>query len=148
MNTKLLAPLIPEYVRVLREGNPDEIYKWQALKNFQEHWDIEADDFGAMFDSSLQAESDNLWASMNYFPKKMILEFAEADQEKVRNLFRMLFDEADELPDRIHTFLKGCDEFLAFKNKQEDREKKLARVPPVSVRSGFFRGLAPAEPVR
>jgi hypothetical protein len=127
VNTDLLKPLIPEYTRVLREGNTDEIYKWQALKNFQEHWDIEADDFRTMFDSSLQAESDNLWASMNYFPKRMMMEFAEVDQGKVRELFRTLFDEKAELPDRIHTFLKGCDEYLTFLNAQEDRDKNLGQ---------------------
>lgn len=127
MKTNLLVQLIPEYKRVLHEGNKGEIYKWQALKNFQKQWDIEAEDFMAMFDSSLQAESDNLWASMNYYPKKMMMEFAEVDQEKARELFRTLFDETAELPNRIHTFLKGCDEYLSFLNVQKDREKKLGQ---------------------
>ncbi len=124
MKTNALEPFIPEYIRVLQEGNTDEIYKWQALKNFQENWDIEAADFRTMFDSSLQAESDNLWASMNYYPKRMIMEFAEVNQEKVRDMFRTLFDEKAELADRIHFFLKGCEDFLTFLNAQEDREKK------------------------
>jgi hypothetical protein len=124
VKTNALEPFIPEYIRVLQEGNTDEIYKWQALKNFQENWDIEAADFRTMFDSSLQAESDNLWASMNYYPKRMIMEFAEVNQEKVRDMFRTLFDEKAELADRIHFFLKGCEDFLTFLNAQEDREKK------------------------
>jgi hypothetical protein len=122
MNTSDLEPLIPVYRRILSEGNPEEIYKWQALKNFQANWDIEAADFKSMFDSSLQAESNNLWASRNYFPKKMIMGFAEVDQEKVRGMFRTLFVQEIDLPDRVHTFLKGCDEFLAFHNAQEGRE--------------------------
>lgn len=127
MKTNALEQFIPEYIRVLQEGNPEEIYKWKALKNFQEHWNIEAADFRNMFDSSLQAESDNLWASMNYYPKRMIMEFAEVDREKVRDMFRTLFDEEADLPDRIHIFLKGCEDFLTFLNSQEDRGKQLGQ---------------------
>jgi 5-methylcytosine-specific restriction protein B len=97
------------------------------LKNFQQNWDIEATDFRSMFDSSLQAESDNLWASMNYYPKRMIMEFAEIDQDKVREMFRTLFDQEINLADRIHSFLKGCEDFLSFLNAQEDRVKKLGQ---------------------
>jgi hypothetical protein len=108
VKTDLLERFVPEYTRVLREGNTDEIYKWQALKNFQEHCDIEAADFRAMLDSSLQAQRENLRASMNYYPKQMIMWFSEVDQGKVREMFRALFDEKAGLPDRIHAFPGGA----------------------------------------
>lgn len=124
MNTNILEQLIPNYIRIIREGNKDEIYKWLALKNFQEQWNIDAEDFGAMFDASLQAESDNLWASMNYYPKKMIQEFADIDQEKVREMFKILFNQETDISERINIFLKGCDEFLAYKNSRKDIVKE------------------------
>ena len=27
----------------------DEMYKWKAVRHFQDHWDIDATDFGDMF---------------------------------------------------------------------------------------------------
>ena len=70
-----------------------------------------------MLDASLQAESNNLWTSMNYYPKNMIIQFAEMDPEVVRQMFRNLFDEELDLSDRIHNFLRGCEE-LALRTKE------------------------------
>lgn len=42
-------------------------YKWVAVKHFQDIWNIDAEDFGAMFENSTK-EVDNLLASMNYYP--------------------------------------------------------------------------------
>ena len=46
MNEKIQA-LISNYIRFLQEkpSNPDEVYKWQAIKHFEQHWDINAPDF-------------------------------------------------------------------------------------------------------
>ena len=32
---------------------PDEKYKWEAVQWFQDHWNIDAEDFAAMLKSSL-----------------------------------------------------------------------------------------------
>lgn len=124
VTTKGIEHLVPLYVQVLRDGNPNEIYKWRAQKNFKVNWNLEAQDFGAMFDASLQAESNNLWASSNYYPKQMILNCCEMDQEKTRKMFRSLFDEEVDLAERIHGFLRGCDEFVAYHNQHCDPDDK------------------------
>lgn len=65
----------------------DEKYKWEAVKYFQDHWDIEADDFGGMFKSATE-KTYNLLASGYYYPRQMIINFAKADNKAVRQMFR------------------------------------------------------------
>ena len=96
--------LLEEYKSELK-GNrwDDEKFKWQTIKGFQDHWDIEAVDFCTMLKNSLD-KTFNLLASTHYFPGKMIKEFEEKEPEKVRQMFKNLFDENKDLYDRIVSF--------------------------------------------
>lgn len=87
-----------------------ERYKWEAVQRFQEKWDIDAKDFGAMIKEAT-AKHDNLLASQNYFPVGMIQSFSAVDQERTRNMFRMLFDESKDLAQRISSFMTEAEEF-------------------------------------
>ena len=82
----------------------DEKYKWEAVQKFQEKWDIETEDFGEMIKEATSKHL-NLLASVNYFPVGMILNFATEDQERTRNMFRMLYDENKDLAQRITNFI-------------------------------------------
>ena len=82
---------------------PDEKYKWVAVKNFQDNWNINASDFAAMLKNSL-AKTGNLLTSARNYPARMITEFAQADPEKIRAMFKNLFDESKNLNDRIKQF--------------------------------------------
>jgi hypothetical protein len=53
----------------------DEKYKWEAVKCFQDNWDVKAEDFADMLSRSL-SKTYNLLASMNNFPAGMITGFA------------------------------------------------------------------------
>lgn len=81
----------------------DEKYKWEAVKCFQDNWDVEADDFADMLTKSL-SKTYNLLASANNFPAKMITEFAQTASEEVRSMFIVLFDEQKDVYERIETF--------------------------------------------
>ena len=96
--------LLEEYKSELK-GNrwDDEKFKWQTIKGFQDHWNIEAVDFCTMLKNSLD-KTFNLLASTHYFPGKMIKEFAEKEPETVRQMFKNLFDENKDLYDRIVSF--------------------------------------------
>ena len=61
----------------------DEKYKWEAVKWFQDNWDVNASDFAEMLSRSLD-KTFNLLASNNNFPKGMIVGFAKAAPEEVR----------------------------------------------------------------
>lgn len=82
---------------------PDEKYKWEAVKCFQDNWDVNAPDFADMLTRSL-AKTYNLLASMNNFPAKMIQGFAKAAPEEVRAMFIALFDESNDVVTRILEF--------------------------------------------
>ena len=89
----------------------DEKFKWEAVKCFQAHWNIEAEDFAEMLKRSL-AKTYNLLASTNNFPKQMIELFADEMPEKVKAMFRNLFDENKDIAERIVTFKKQADVVL------------------------------------
>ncbi len=58
-----------------------------------------------MLDRAL-AKTGNLMTSMNSYPKGMILQFARQNPEKVREMFRSLFDESRDVIERIFKFKK------------------------------------------
>ena len=55
----------------------DEKYKWEAVKWFQDNWDVNAPDFAKMLDRALD-KTFNLLASNNNFPRRMIVGLANA----------------------------------------------------------------------
>lgn len=81
----------------------EETYKWEAIKCFQDRFDIEAKDFPAMLALALEKDG-NLLSRMNFFAKRMIIALAEQDPEYTRTMFRQLFDETQPVLDRIKQF--------------------------------------------
>lgn len=94
---------------------PEEKYKWEAVQNFQENWDIDAKDFPRMLEQSL-AKTGNLLGSLNNYPRVMIQRFAQAAPENVRSMFSDLFDESMDLVERIEHFKAESKEFLEKEN--------------------------------
>lgn len=81
----------------------NEKYKWEAVKCFQDNWDVNAADFADILTRSL-AKTYNLLASMNNFPARMITGFAKTAPEEVRSMFIALFDENKDVYERIDAF--------------------------------------------
>lgn len=81
----------------------DEKYKWEAVKWFQDNWDVNASDFAEMLTRSLD-KTFNLLASNNNFPKGMIVGFAKSAPEEVRAMFIALFDESKDVFERMDAF--------------------------------------------
>ena len=86
----------------------DEKYKWEAVKWFQDNWDIGVSDFCAMFLKATE-KTANLLASVSNFPRGMIRGFAEADPEAVRAMFINLYDESIDLSARVAKFMSDSD---------------------------------------
>lgn len=96
---------------------PEEKYKWQAVQHFQEHWDVNAEDFAGMLQSALSS-TGNLLASAGRFPKGMIEIAAKADPAAVRAMFVDLFDETTDLYERVDAFKKAAETIVP---RQEGR---------------------------
>ena len=109
INQEKLQTLIREYKEDFKENISVELYKWEAVKHFQDNWDIDAEDFPTMLSQSL-SKTANLLASMSSFPRGMIVQFAERFPEEVKALFASLFDETKDLKDRIDTFIVGIEQ--------------------------------------
>ena len=103
-----LQAAIDAYKKYFPTKIGDEIYKWKAVKCFQDNWDIDAEDFAEMFWAAT-GKTENLITSINRFPRKMLYEFAKLEQERVRDMFNVLFDEKLELEQRIREFIKEAE---------------------------------------
>ena len=90
----------------------DEQYKWIAIKHFQENWDIKAENFPAMLEEAF-SQALNLLSGGMYYPYRMLCKLAAQNPEKMRSLFRILYNEDLPLIERLQPFRTGCDEILA-----------------------------------
>lgn len=111
INKDKLHSLIEQYKKDFASFWENERYKWVAVKHFQERWDIDAENFASMFESSTK-DVANLLASQNYFPRRMMIQFIEKDTEAVRQMFKDLYNEqsSDTLVQRIETFRVKAEE--------------------------------------
>lgn len=113
---KLISNYIANFDLINNEVNM-EYYKWEAVKHFQDHWDIEAPDFAAMFKEAVK-ESYNLINNKYVQPTNGILKLAEIPEvtETIRQMFRdLLVDDGgdiDKRQDKIYAFLDKADELI------------------------------------
>lgn len=49
IDTVKLRPILAGYKAYFLSHWDDEKYKWEAIKHFQDHWNIETENFGEMF---------------------------------------------------------------------------------------------------
>lgn len=109
MDIQKLTNIIQLYKRYFPEINREEIYKWRAVKVFQDNWDNDALDFAEMLERSLKG-AGNLLASGYYYPKRMIVNYAFHAPKEIRQLFKNLFDNNVDLFRRINEFQTKIEE--------------------------------------
>lgn len=83
----------------------NEKFKWEAVKCFQDNWDVNAKDFALMLTRAL-SKTGKLLTGPKYFPAGMITGFAKTAPEEVRAMYIDLFDESKDLYERINSFKK------------------------------------------
>ena len=103
--------IIGKYKENFATVDKQERYKWQAVAWYKQHWDLDATDFAQMVTVAFE-KADNLLASGMYYAYKMLTEFANADPENVREIFRTLYDESIPFADRYDTFRGECDSYI------------------------------------
>ncbi len=114
MDKRNLAIILEQYILRFDEldaiGGNDEGYKWRAESCFIENWDIDAEDFPAMFKASMK-ETSNLIDNKTVQPIGGILLLLKQKEETefVRQCFRELFSEdggdLNARQDRIYAFM-------------------------------------------
>lgn len=108
MNRQILRQYIDEYKLDFERVNQQEIYKWKAVKCFQDNWNIEATNFLEMLSKSIRL-TQNLLKSGQYFPLRMLEHYATQRPEELRQLFRNLYDEEADIFKRIEDFQSGTE---------------------------------------
>lgn len=103
INLEKLQQILTGYKAYFPSHWEDERYKWEAVSHFQKHWDMEAENFGAMFKRATD-KTYNLLASGYAYPRTMIINFAKEEDETVRQMFRELFNEDCDLAERVEVF--------------------------------------------
>ena len=109
INLGKLTPVLDGYKKYFPIHWNDEKYKWETIKHFQDNWNIDAENFGDMFKKATEKTS-NLLASGYAYPRAMITNFAKADDEGTRSMFRALFDESVDLAQRVSTFQAAAED--------------------------------------
>lgn len=127
MNTNMFDAVYEFYKNHYGQIEHHEIYKWKAVVHFKNNWDIEAEDFASMLEKALK-KTANLMSSGNYYPRRMVIWAAQKEPEKVRQLFKYLYDLSIDLKDRIESFQAGIDTIVELhkegnisKSYQDDR---------------------------
>ena len=116
-NEDKLDSIITEYKKQFIQSQwLKEKFKWEAVKCFQDNWDISTDNFTEMLINSL-AKTGNLLSSKNNFPKDTIINLAKFYPNEVRKMFIELFDENKNIYKRISTFKENSE--ALFKKTQK-----------------------------
>lgn len=139
-----LAPFVDLYIEDWDYVTERESYKWDAVKCFQEHFSLDAEDFAEMMHASLD-KTDNLLSGNMYFARATILKMIEKDPEDVRACFRHLYDESMDIADRMTSFLLNVKELFGTQKAQglfNDNEKDQQSSRTVSVYLSLYK---PAE---
>ena len=116
-NEHKLDSIITEYKKQFIQSQwLKEKFKWEAVKCFQDNWDISTDNFTEMLINSL-AKTGNLLSSKNNFPKDTIINLSKLYPNEVRKMFIELFDENKNIYERISTFKENSE--ALFKKPQK-----------------------------
>jgi hypothetical protein len=119
MYTGNIKTIIRIYKQFFDANNPDMRSKWHHVRHFQDEWNLDEADFAAMLTRSLPASRNAslLDNGSTYHPLANLKKMAGLEPERVRSLFRLLFDEAIDFDrDRvrfrrlIHQFQAGADQ--------------------------------------
>ena len=103
INKDILKEILIDYKKDFSKRWKKEKFKWEAVKHFQDNWDIDADNFGKMFAKATGKTKTLLESNWNY-AQAMIIKFAEFDAKSVKEMFINLYDEDKDIGERIDQF--------------------------------------------
>ena len=103
-----------DFKRVVEEEN----YKWEAVKCFQDNFDLNASDFSTMIVKAF-SKCENLLTRAHYFPVGVVKEIAQYDPIYAREMFSNLYNESIPVLDRINQFNEAAEIYYQFKENNK-----------------------------
>ena len=118
--TDNLKQIIENYkLFVRRTRNQDELYKWEAVEHFQQHWNNDDKDFTAMFFESFRKRQNLFYQNSWGFISKAVKYFPE----EVRKMFSDLYSEGGSLNEKIAEFVRQSESLLPIIKKATGKKK-------------------------
>lgn len=120
-NEDKLDSIIAEYKKQFIQSQwPKEKFKWEAVKCFQDNWDISTENFTEMLINSLE-KTGNLLSSKNNFPKDTIINLSKLYPNEVRKMFIELFDENKNIYEIISSFKEQAESLFEKTGNKDNR---------------------------
>jgi len=99
-----LENFIDQYISAVKQKGlaahiKDERYKFEFVDNFQRHFDLEVSNLKEMIEKAIGVE--NLVSGGNYYPRKMLITFADQYPNETREALKYLFDEKIDVKERL-----------------------------------------------
>ncbi|WP_426348728.1 hypothetical protein ACPWSR_13360 [Alloiococcus sp. CFN-8] len=118
MNEKKLDVILSNYKASFKELNSEpngEYYKWYTVEHFDKNWDIDAEDFSAMFREAT-VKAHRLINNKVVEPLNGILELSKHNSHKVREMFKRLYNEnessAKGIQGKVNDFINEANKTL------------------------------------
>lgn len=116
-----MQELINKYINLIeKDKNNGEIYKWKAITNFQDNWNVEADNFYTMFKKAFSKKSNLMYQISYGFLDKLGKSFPN----DLKELFSIIYNESDSFEKRYEQYVKKSNEFL-YKLKKSLNNKNI-----------------------
>lgn len=117
LNKEILNKILVDYKKVFTTTIwKQEHFKWEAVKHFNDNWDINAENFATMLKKSLD-KCGILLFSMHNFSAGIIINFAKFAPQETKSMFVYLFDESISLSKRISYFQRTS---IKLREKYDD----------------------------
>jgi DNA polymerase III delta prime subunit len=101
--------LIKVYKKLITEDrNAEEIYKWEAVKHFQFHWDIVNQEFGSVLKQSFGKRQNLMYQVSSWFLDILANQYPI----EARTMFENLYDESKNLNSRLKDFQSSSDNII------------------------------------
>ena len=111
---------------MLTEDAQEWLPLWETQQNWQDHFNVEAQDLAASYDAALDSKTNRRhYRRGGYDPKRSMLAIMEWEPDFVRDAFRDLYSEERDLEGRIQRFVFYVNELF---NRYRDAKPK-ARIP-------------------
>lgn len=94
-------------------SNYGELYKYESLQIYQDHWNIGAADLATMYESCFPPDTeDRLWTRQVNSPTELMSLFAKMNPDFTQAMFDNLHNDANDIGLRAGRFISHCDELI------------------------------------